>query len=33
MAHITRFRDGRMLHTRSYVDVERAVADLEEGVT
>jgi ketosteroid isomerase-like protein len=30
MAHITRFRDGRMLHTRSYVDVERAVADLED---
>src|SRR5204862_5593233 len=33
MAHITRFRDGLMLHSRSYVDVERAVADLDERVT
>ena len=33
MAHITRFRDGRMLHTRSYVDVDRAVRDLNEDVT
>jgi ketosteroid isomerase-like protein len=31
MAHITRFRDGRMLHTRSYVDVERAASDFEQG--
>jgi ketosteroid isomerase-like protein len=32
MAHITRFRDGRMLHTRSYVDVDRAARDFEEGI-
>jgi ketosteroid isomerase-like protein len=31
MGHITRFRGGRMLHTLSYVDVERAVRDFEEG--
>jgi ketosteroid isomerase-like protein len=32
MAHISRFRDGRMLYGRSYVDVDRAVEDFEEGV-
>jgi len=32
MAHITRFRDGRMLLTRSYVDVERAASDFDEGI-
>ncbi|HEY2602736.1 MAG TPA: nuclear transport factor 2 family protein [Thermoleophilaceae bacterium] len=32
MGHITRFRDGRMLHTRSYVDVERAASDFEAGI-
>jgi ketosteroid isomerase-like protein len=32
MAHISRFRDGRMFHSRSYVDVERAARDFEEGV-
>jgi ketosteroid isomerase-like protein len=32
MGHITRFRDGRMLHTRSYVHVERAASDFEAGV-
>jgi ketosteroid isomerase-like protein len=31
MGHITRFRGGRMLHTRSYVDVDRAVLDFEQG--
>ena len=32
MGHISRFRDGRMLHSRSYVDVDRAARDFEEGV-
>jgi ketosteroid isomerase-like protein len=32
MGHISRFRDGRMLHSLSYVDVDRAVGDFEEGV-
>jgi ketosteroid isomerase-like protein len=32
MAHISRFRDGRMLLSRSYVDVERAAQDFEDGV-
>jgi ketosteroid isomerase-like protein len=32
MGHITRFRDGRMLLTRSYVDVERAASDFDSGV-
>jgi ketosteroid isomerase-like protein len=32
MGHISRFRDRRMLHSRSYVDVERAEQDFEEGV-
>jgi ketosteroid isomerase-like protein len=32
MAHISRFRDGRMLHSRSYVDVERAAQDFEAGL-
>jgi ketosteroid isomerase-like protein len=32
MGHITRFRDGLMLHTRSYVDIERCAKDFEEGV-
>ena len=32
MAHISRFRDGRMLHTRSYVDVDRAARDFDEGL-
>jgi ketosteroid isomerase-like protein len=31
MAHISRFRDGRMLYCRSYVDVDRAATDFEEG--
>lgn len=30
--HISRFRDGRMLHIRSYLDVERAARDFEAGV-
>ncbi|HEY7633785.1 MAG TPA: nuclear transport factor 2 family protein [Thermoleophilaceae bacterium] len=30
--HISRFRDGRMLSTRSYLDVDRAAQDFEEGV-
>ena len=32
MGHISRFRDGRLLHSRSYVDVERAARDFEDGV-
>ena len=32
MAHISRFRDGCLLHSRSYVDVEHAARDFEEGV-
>jgi ketosteroid isomerase-like protein len=32
MGHISRFRDGRLLHSRSYVDVERAARDFEAGV-
>lgn len=32
MGHISRFREGRMLHSRSYVDVDRAARDFEEGV-
>jgi hypothetical protein len=32
MGHISRFRDGRMFHSRSYVDVERAALDFDEGV-
>jgi ketosteroid isomerase-like protein len=32
MGHISRFRDGRMYHSRSYVDVERAAADFDEGI-
>jgi ketosteroid isomerase-like protein len=32
MGHISRFRDGRMLHSRSYVDVERAAEDFDEGI-
>ena len=32
MAHISRFRDERMLLSRSYVDVERAERDFEEGL-
>jgi ketosteroid isomerase-like protein len=32
MGHISRFRDGRMLYSRSYVDVERAARDFDEGV-
>jgi ketosteroid isomerase-like protein len=33
MGHISRFRDGRMFHTRSYVDVKRAALDFDEGVS
>jgi ketosteroid isomerase-like protein len=32
MGHISRFRDGRLLHSRSYVDVERAARDFQAGV-
>jgi ketosteroid isomerase-like protein len=32
MGHISRFREGRMLRTRSYVDVDRAARDFESGV-
>jgi ketosteroid isomerase-like protein len=32
MGHISRFRDGRMLLTRSYVDVDRAAREFDEGV-
>jgi ketosteroid isomerase-like protein len=32
MAHISRFRDGRMLHSRSYVNVERAARDFAAGL-
>jgi ketosteroid isomerase-like protein len=32
MGHISRFREGRMLESRSYVDVERAAEDFEQGV-
>jgi hypothetical protein len=32
MGHITRFREGRMWQTRSYVDVDRAASDFDEGV-
>jgi ketosteroid isomerase-like protein len=32
MGHISRFRDGRMYHSRSYVDVERAAQDFDDGV-
>jgi ketosteroid isomerase-like protein len=32
MGHISRFRDGRMYHSRSYVDVERAAAEFDEGI-
>jgi ketosteroid isomerase-like protein len=32
MGHISRFREGRMLRSRSYVDVEQAARDFEEGV-
>jgi ketosteroid isomerase-like protein len=32
MGHISRFRDGLMLHTRSYVDVDRAARDFEAGI-
>lgn len=32
MGHISRFRDGRMLYSRSYVDVDRAARDFDEGV-
>jgi len=31
MGHISRFRDRRLLHTRSYVDVERALRDFEDA--
>ena len=31
MGHITRFREGRMLHSRSYVDADRAARDFEAG--
>jgi ketosteroid isomerase-like protein len=32
MGHISRFRDGRMFQSRSYVDVERAAQDFEDGI-
>lgn len=32
MGHISRFREGRMLQSRSYVDVERAAEDFEQGL-
>lgn len=32
MGHISRFRDGRMFHSRSYVDVERAARDFDDGI-
>jgi ketosteroid isomerase-like protein len=32
MGHISRFREGRMLQSRSYVDVDRAARDFEAGV-
>ena len=32
MGHISRFHEGRMLRTRSYVDVDKAARDFEEGV-
>jgi ketosteroid isomerase-like protein len=32
MGHISRFEEGRLLHSRSYVDVERAARDFEAGV-
>jgi ketosteroid isomerase-like protein len=32
MGHISRFRDGRMLQSRSYVDVERAAQDFDDGI-
>jgi ketosteroid isomerase-like protein len=32
MAHISRFREGRMFQSRSYVDVDRAARDFEDGV-
>ena len=32
MAHISRFREGHLLRSRSYVDVEKAAQDFEEGV-
>ena len=32
MGHISRFRDGRMLDSRSYVDVERAAREFDEGI-
>lgn len=32
MGHISRFREGRLLHSRSYVDAERAARDFEEGL-
>jgi ketosteroid isomerase-like protein len=32
MGHISRFREGRMLYSRSYVDVDRAARDFDEGV-
>ena len=32
MAHISRFREGRLLHSRSYVDVDKAASDFEKGV-
>src|ERR1051325_2879771 len=32
MGHISRFRDGRMYHSRSYVGVERAAEDFDAGV-
>ena len=32
MGHISRFRDGRLLHSCSYVDVDRAAHDFEAGI-
>lgn len=32
MGHISRFRDGRMYHSRSYVDADRAAADFDAGL-
>ncbi len=32
MGHITRFREGKMLHSRSYVNVDQAAQDFDAGV-
>ncbi len=32
MGHITRFREGKMLHSRSYVNVDQAAQDFDAGL-